>query len=140
VNAGRPADPRRALYIARLGLKSDPKSIKDLLPTKMLDRLDRCRDDDFRKVLFGVKEEMIEYREFVFPKGRTRLKGKALVHLREQCLDRDGYKCCICGKRVSWKSGHMAHIKSRGAGGEDVIENVRTLCAEDHMKEHAGKL
>ena len=71
--------------------------------------------------------------------GRIRLKGKPLADLRRQCFTRDGWACVECGVGVSWVSGHMAHIKSRGAGGSDVLENVRTLCGGPdgcHMKEH----
>lgn len=79
--------------------------------------------------------------------GRVRLKGSALTALRRQCFTRDGWKCttidicgsivpCACGRSVSWASGHMAHIVSRGAGGSDVIENVYTMSGECHGKSH----
>jgi hypothetical protein len=78
--------------------------------------------------------------------GRIRLKGEALAALRRQCFTRDGWKCtkidngkiipCPCGRSVSWASGHMAHIVSRGAGGSDVIENVHTMTGECHMLSH----
>jgi len=71
--------------------------------------------------------------------GRIRLKGKPLADLRRQCFTRDGWACVDCGVGVSWASGHMAHIKSRGAGGSDVLENVRTKCAGCHDKEHHPK-
>ena len=82
--------------------------------------------------------------------GRIRLKGEALAALRRECFTRDGWKCtrfdrdsgaivpCPCSRSVSWASGHMAHIVSRGAGGSDVIENVHTMAGECHMLEHAG--
>jgi 5-methylcytosine-specific restriction endonuclease McrA len=68
--------------------------------------------------------------------GRIRLRGEALADLRRACFTRDGWTCCDCPRRVSWATGHMAHIKSRGAGGSDVLDNVRTLCADCHAKEH----
>lgn len=68
--------------------------------------------------------------------GIVRLKGQALADLRRQRFVLDGWRCIDCGTGVSWASGHLAHVKSRGAGGSDTIENTRTKCAECHMKEH----
>ena len=79
--------------------------------------------------------------------GRVRLRGKALEALRRECFTRDGWRCtrvdesvhivpCGCGRTVSWASGHMAHIVSRGAGGSDVIDNVHTMTQECHGKSH----
>ena len=68
--------------------------------------------------------------------GRIRLKGEALALLRRQCFTRDGWCCVDCRRQVSWATGHMAHIKSRGAGGSDVLQNVLTKCAWCHQKEH----
>jgi hypothetical protein len=69
--------------------------------------------------------------------GRIRLKGKALERLRRDCFERDGWKCtCGCERGVSWATGHMAHIQSRGAGGSDMLENVRTMTGECHAISH----
>jgi 5-methylcytosine-specific restriction endonuclease McrA len=83
-----------------------------------------------------------------FPKNRVvRLKGKALAELRHQCYHRDEGWCQVCHMPVFFWARFdgdplaydMAHIKSRGAGGSDTLENVRTLCHKDHMNEHAGR-
>jgi 5-methylcytosine-specific restriction endonuclease McrA len=78
----------------------------------------------------------------------VRLTGKALEDLRRHCFARDGFRCqhhiaqCgpfyqPCRKLVTWESGHMAYIKSRGAGGGDTLDNVITKCAECHIgREH----
>ena len=71
--------------------------------------------------------------------GRIRLKGLALADLRRQCFTRDGWKCVDCVRPVSWATGHMAHIIGRGRGGSDLLENVRTKCAECHHAEHNPK-
>jgi 5-methylcytosine-specific restriction endonuclease McrA len=68
--------------------------------------------------------------------GRVRLKGPALASLRRRCFTRDGWACVDCGRTVSWATGHMAHIVSRGGGGSDILENVRTKCQEHHHAEH----
>jgi len=70
-----------------------------------------------------------------------RVKGKAMEKLRRDCFERDFYRCRgeipgffdPCGKLVTWETGHMAHIISRGRRGPDVISNVVTKCAECHI-------
>ena len=77
-------------------------------------------------------------------KFTVRLTGTAMLRLRRDCWLRDGGYCQECKVFTSyfarWEGDphayDMAHIKSRGAGGSDVLENVRTLCHECHMAEH----
>ena len=71
------------------------------------------------------------------PPKQIRLKGKEMEQLRRACFKRDNYTCTQCKQPVSWQSGHMAHIKSHGSGGSDILENVRTKCRECHLiREH----
>jgi 5-methylcytosine-specific restriction endonuclease McrA len=65
--------------------------------------------------------------------GVIRLKGPALAALRRARFILDRWKCVDCGRPVSWASGHLSHLVSRGAGGSDVIENVRTKCGDCHL-------
>ena len=49
-------------------------------------------------------------------------------------LERDGYKCVMCGKGV--KDGvelHVDHIKPKDFGGKATIENGQTLCAQHNF-------
>jgi 5-methylcytosine-specific restriction endonuclease McrA len=76
-----------------------------------------------------------------------RLKGKAMEKLRRDCFERDGYRCQhktylslmggelwkVCMEPVTWDTGHMAHIVSRGRGGKDELSNVETKCAHCHI-------
>ena len=71
--------------------------------------------------------------------GRIRLKGEALEGLRQRVFLRDKWTCQDCGVVCSWTSGHLAHIKSRGAGGSDTEENTRLLCIDCHDREHRPK-
>jgi 5-methylcytosine-specific restriction endonuclease McrA len=68
--------------------------------------------------------------------GRLRLKGKAMDALRWRVFQRDNWHCQECGRECSWEAGHLAHIKSRGAGGSDTEENTRLLCMACHHAEH----
>ena len=83
-----------------------------------------------------------------FPKNRVvRLIGKALHELRRLCWERDKGICQVCGYPTYWtprfagdpQAYDMAHIKSRGAGGSDTLDNVKTLCHNDHNLQHAGR-
>lgn len=74
--------------------------------------------------------------------GRIRLKGEPLRLLRQECFERDRWKCQDCGIEIrwdGWNAGEMAHIQSRGAGGSDVLENIRTLCKICHQASHNPK-
>jgi len=53
---------------------------------------------------------------------------------KKAILERDGYKCVICGKGL--KDGvelHVDHIKPRYLGGKSTIENGQTLCAQHNF-------
>lgn len=43
---------------------------------------------------------------------------------------RDNWTCCSCGKKVKLQ---VHHVKPKRNGGEDVIENLITLCAKCHV-------
>jgi 5-methylcytosine-specific restriction endonuclease McrA len=87
-----------------------------------------------------------------------RLKGASMEKLRKDCFERDNYQCQHqlrhpiadlkgyvvdsyyqpCGNFVTWETGHMAHIESRGRGGKDELSNVLTKCANCHIRiEHS---
>lgn len=46
-------------------------------------------------------------------------------------------RCEVCGN--TW-SLQVHHIRSRGAGGDDLPENLICLCVECHTKVHAGQI
>lgn len=74
-----------------------------------------------------------------------RLKGDKLTKLRDDCYERDGGRCVVCGILVDKNappiaddSYHMAHIKAKRIGG-DSLDNVRCLCGRCHRNEHNPK-
>lgn len=79
--------------------------------------------------------------------GTVRLEGKDLAQLKLDCKNRDDWHCVDCGRWVSddvhecsVHRAHAAHIKGRGRGGSDTLENLRTLCCVCHLvKEHNPK-
>ena len=68
-------------------------------------------------------------------KKAIRLKGKEIEKLRRQVAERAKYRCQKCGGPASWEKGHMAHIKSRGSGGSDTLENTQWECFNCHIVE-----
>jgi hypothetical protein len=83
--------------------------------------------------------------------GTVRLVGRDMELLRYQAFIRSGGYCEMTreGKRCLWpitfESMELAHIKSRGAGGSDVLDNVLCSCKlrSDfkpgcHKLQHAG--
>jgi predicted restriction endonuclease len=50
-------------------------------------------------------------------------------------LERDGYKCVVCGRGI--KDGvelHVDHIKPKDKGGEATIENGQVLCGQHNYQ------
>lgn len=76
-------------------------------------------------------------------KGIYRYEPKAVRHRelkdftplqKKQILERDCYKCVICGKgRKDGVELHVDHMKPKDLGGEAIIENGQTLCAQHNF-------
>ncbi|MBK8470767.1 MAG: HNH endonuclease [Sphingobacteriales bacterium] len=53
---------------------------------------------------------------------------------KAQILERDGYRCVICGRgEQEGIELHIDHIKAKDFGGEATIENGQTLCAQHNF-------
>jgi len=79
-------------------------------------------------------------------KKRIELKGKAYSALRKAKWQEQGGHCAECDRWVPldgdtvFNTAHLAHIKSRGSGGDDTPENTRILCYRCHiLREHWGE-
>jgi hypothetical protein len=60
----------------------------------------------------------------------------AVYRLRcERVMERDGWKCVRCGRTTNLQCHHKIH---RAHGRRDTMDNMETLGAECHDKEHRG--
>ena len=58
------------------------------------------------------------------------------LRLRFKVMQRDNFKCCICGKSPATSLGvtlHIDHIKPWSKGGETTIDNLQTLCSDCNL-------
>jgi 5-methylcytosine-specific restriction endonuclease McrA len=59
------------------------------------------------------------------------------VSLKSQVFDRDQWKCRICNSRVQLTADHV--IK-RSQGGDDILQNLWSLCTDCHRRKDERKL
>ncbi len=64
---------------------------------------------------------------------RLRLDSTSYTKLQRQVLERDGWRCQVCG---SMQNLQVHHLKFRSQSGSDVEQNLITLCAECHELMH----
>ena len=64
---------------------------------------------------------------------RLRLDSTSYRELHWQVLERDGWRCQICG---TMQHLQVHHLKFRSHSGGDVEQNLITLCAECHTGLH----
>ncbi len=60
---------------------------------------------------------------------------------RQEVLQRDGYKCVVCGaSREEGVELHVDHIKPKDKGGRAIVSNGQTLCAmHNNRKKNLGQ-
>ena len=62
--------------------------------------------------------------------------------VRREVLRRDGYKCCTCSwSHNEWNPSdprhlELHHVTHHASGGENIKENLTTLCTVCHDKRH----
>jgi 5-methylcytosine-specific restriction endonuclease McrA len=66
---------------------------------------------------------------------RIRLDPEPYRQLRQQVLERDGWRCQHCGRLEQLE---IHHIRSRAQHGADSELNLITLCACCHTTLHSG--
>src|SRR6266481_5447322 len=67
---------------------------------------------------------------------RLKLGPEEYMKLRIRVVERDGWRCQECG---STENLEVHHMKPRSRLGDDVIDNLITLCAGCHGKYHGGR-
>jgi 5-methylcytosine-specific restriction endonuclease McrA len=65
---------------------------------------------------------------------RVRLDADAYSELHRRILERDGWRCQVCGRMQNLQ---VHHLKLRSQSGGDVEQNLITLCAECHAGMHS---
>jgi 5-methylcytosine-specific restriction endonuclease McrA len=71
-----------------------------------------------------------------FPKRpRIQRVPKLYARLRREILERDGWRCQICGCSQCLDVHHM---RRRSALGDDVETNLITLCRDCHQIQHGS--
>ncbi len=69
----------------------------------------------------------------LWSKRRLRLDPNSYHVLRRTILERDGWRCQICGSMMGLE---VHHITPRGRMGDDTEENLITLCWGCHRNVH----
>jgi 5-methylcytosine-specific restriction endonuclease McrA len=67
---------------------------------------------------------------------RTRLDSASYEKLRGKVLQRDSWRCQLCGAMSNLE---VHHNEFRGHSGGDVEENLITLCRPCHASIHDGR-
>lgn len=56
----------------------------------------------------------------------------------KKLIDDKKHNCEYCGKKNCYTNTH--HIRSKGAGGDDIEDNLIELCGACHAKAHSGEI
>lgn len=126
-----------------LNHQNEDISHEDIVPWLMSEYLKRTgnpfRDPDRGIRLLSQKGFLIKVKKGVY-KYDPNAVGKSTLSpfselQKKQILERDGYKCVICGKGI--KDGvelQVDHIKPQQFGGKNEIDNGQTLCAQHNFQ------
>jgi 5-methylcytosine-specific restriction endonuclease McrA len=68
-------------------------------------------------------------------KSRLKLAPDTYVALRRQVLERDGWRCQLCGRSAELQ---IHHVRFRSRLGNDELNNLITLCVRCHRLQHEG--
>ena len=134
----------RAFYARKKSIE-DPKSIQlddNLLPWIYCEEDDRwysfsgnysnsSPEEKIRKKKESLKksnQKYMEMQEDAYLEYKENLKWTLV---REDILERDGYKCQLCGKKGTSKL-HIHHILKRINGGENYYDQLLTVCPKCH--------
>lgn len=95
-----------------------------------------CAEDELQKAIkHWIRMAKKENPKLRVPTLKTK-KDSEFVKIKPMVLDRDDYKCVICG---STDRIQVHHIKERSQGGANVANNLITLCYKCHCKKHENE-
>ena len=69
-------------------------------------------------------------------KKRLKLTPEEYAALRRQVLQRDGWRCQVCGSSVELQ---VHHIRWRSRLGGDQLDILIVLCVNCHREQHASQ-
>lgn len=64
------------------------------------------------------------------------LCGRDMGIMRNRVFIRDKMICQVCGMMLMLSECELHHVRSRGKGGDDQIENLACICRRCHQKAH----
>jgi len=78
-----------------------------------------------------LRQSRVPRRSFTQIRKRPKSKRRAISKkLRLLILERDGYRCCICGKTAKETKLEVDHKVPVAKGGTDSLNNLWTLCID----------
>jgi predicted restriction endonuclease len=102
----------------------------------MLDLMDRT-DDQVLRWLILKRKAAIEaqiFTEYAAHPVEERPDPETWEVIRQATLQRDGYRCRICGEQDTTLQVH--HLLELSRGGRTEASNLLTLCKDCHTKIH----
>lgn len=85
-------------------------------------------DEERTKLLHEIGE-MVDRDSYITFTGKVFLHGDDLSRRRREVWERDQRRCVRCGELVSFDGFEMDHFPlKRSDGGDDSLDNLRTLC------------
>ena len=90
---------------------------------------------------YSLRDIEKRYAKWQIRQKEKREKEKLWKDLSDKVKERDSFSCTKCGaSKEDALELHAHHIKPRGDGGDDSIDNLTTLCIECHAKAHSGTM
>src|SRR5262249_40047065 len=77
-------------------------------------------------------------RSFVSTKGHDYLRGADMSARRLEVFNRDQARCQYCGGIWGWETGEAHHVRPRGKGGSDDLDNLVWSCRACHRDQHVA--
>jgi 5-methylcytosine-specific restriction protein A len=86
-----------------------------------------------------LKAKIRDHKDVARPSAAQRgYCNKAWYATRQQVLVRDAWQCQDCGRVCADKrEAHVDHVTPKAQGGQDTLDNLRTLCIRCHGRKTA---